>query len=79
MNRQIKIIWDFFGKDAEGTAKHHLRHLLEFLTKNNISLIASGIGSEADFHFLAYLTVNESDVKLLRDALKPHRAFVVAE
>jgi len=77
VNRKIRIIWDFHGNTAEGTARHHLRHLQEFMEKNNLALIDSGLSSSADFHHLAFITVNEVDVKIVRDALKPHRALVM--
>lgn len=77
MSRKIKIIWDFYGDKAEKTAVHHEIHLREFMEKQQLERLDSGVQSAADFHFMAYLTVNEKDVFTLRDALKPHRAFVV--
>ena len=77
MNRKIKIIWDFHGNSADGTAKHHLVHLREFMQKNNLELLDSGVRSAEDFHHLAFITIREQDVKVVRDALKPHRALVV--
>ena len=77
MNRKIKIIWDFYGDRAEKTALHHEVHLREFMERNSLEMLASGVSSAADFHFMAYVTVQEKDVKVVRDALKPHRAFVV--
>jgi hypothetical protein len=60
-------------------AEHHLSHLKEFMSRENLAYTSHGLRSNADLHFLAYLTVKESDVKVLRDSLKPHRAFVVQE
>lgn len=77
MNRKIKIIWDFYGDKAEKTALHHEIHLGEFMAKHELEKLDSGVSSAADFHFFAYLTIHEKDVKIIRDALKPHRAFVV--
>lgn len=77
MNRKIKLIWDFYGDKAEKTAMHHEIHLKEFMEKNQMERLDSGTDSAADFHFFAYLTIPEKDVKIVRDALKPHRAFVV--
>jgi hypothetical protein len=77
VNRKIKLVWDFFGQTSEGTAKHHVIHLSEFMEKNQLNLLDSGIRSMEEFHHLAFITVNEADVKIIRDALKPHRAFVV--
>ncbi len=77
MSRKIKIIWDFYGDKAEKTAIHHEIHLREFMDKHKLELLDSGVSSAADFHFMAYLTIPEKDVKTIRDALKPQRAFVV--
>ena len=77
MNRKIRIIWDFHGAKAQGTAEHHVRHLIGFMEKEKLSLIDSGVSSAADNHFMAYITVNEIDVRIIRDALKPHRALVM--
>jgi len=77
VNRKIKIIWDFYGDKAEKTAQHHEIHLKEFMAKHQLELFSSGVSSAADFHFMAHITIPEKDVKTVRDALKPHRAFVV--
>lgn len=77
MSKKIKIIWDFFGDKSEKTAEHHVIHLREFMQRNQLTLLDSGVASAADFHHLAYVTVNEEQVKIIRDSLKPHRAFVV--
>jgi hypothetical protein len=77
VNRKIKLIWDFYGEKAEKTADHHVIHLREFMVKHKLELLDSGIASAADFHFMAFLTVQEKDVITVRDAVKPQRAFVV--
>lgn len=76
MSRYIRLVWDFFGETADGTAKHHLIHLEEFMTKEKIEYFNQGVDSKGELHALAFITVQETDVKILRDALKPHRAFV---
>lgn len=76
MNRKIRLIWDFYGEPAEGTAKHHVIHLEEFMNRENIPYFNQGVDSNQDYHCMAFITVNESDVITLRDALRPNRAFV---
>jgi len=76
MNRKIKLVWDFYGGDAEGTAKHHVIHLEQFMEREKLSYIKTGIESNEDFHCLAFITVNEKDVVVLRDSLRPNRAFI---
>ena len=77
MNRKIKLIWDFHGGDAQKTAEHHVRHLEEFMLREKIEMIRTGVESFEDWHQMACLVVHEKDIPVLRDALKPHRAFVV--
>lgn len=77
MNRKIRLIWDFHGGDSKGTAEHHVRHLLEFMKREKLEVLRTAVYSNADFHHMATLTINEKDVRLIRDTLKPHRAVIV--
>ena len=76
--RKIRLVWDFHGTDSKGTAEHHVRHLEEFMKREKIECLRTVVlsGNE-DFHHSACMTISEEDVPLVRDALKPHRAFVV--
>ncbi len=76
MNRKIRLVWDFYGETAEGTAQHHVVHLKEFMEREKLDYFNEGIDSNVELHCLAYMTVSEKDVKILRDALRPNRAFV---
>lgn len=76
MNRKIRLIWDFYGERAEGTAAHHVVHLEEFMMREMLQLFNRGTLSEGELHCLAFITVNENDVRQIRDRLKPNRAFV---
>ena len=77
MNRKIKLIWDFKGDDGKKTAEHHVIHLKEFDTKENLNSIDFGIETINELHSIAFMTVNESIVFKVRDALLPHRAEIV--
>ena len=76
MNREITLIWDFHGGDSEGMAVHHVKHLEQFMEKENIHLIRTFTQSNAEFHCMACMSIKEEDVTIVRDALKPHRAVV---
>ena len=76
MNRKIRLIWDFYGETATGTAEHHIIHLDEFMLREDISYFHRGVESAGDLHAQAYMTVDEKDVKVLRDSLRPNRAFI---
>jgi hypothetical protein len=73
MNRKIKLLWDFRGPDAKETAKHHTIHLEEFAVKENLEFIEIGILEKNPMLASAFITVLEKDMKVFRDALKPHR------
>ena len=73
MNKKIKLLWDFRGPDALETAKHHTIHLKEFAEIENLQLLEIDIKELNPMLCAAYIVVNESDMKVYRDALKPHR------
>lgn len=74
--RQLKLIWDFRGSVAEKTAEHHVIHLKEYITNNQLNISIVDIETISDMHTLAYLVVAENEMKPIRDALKPHRGQV---
>ena len=76
MNRDIKLIWDFRGPEAQEIAKHHVIHLDEFAAREKIETIASGIENMSNMYCIAYMVVKEADMIAVRDALKPHRGEV---
>ena len=73
MNKKIKLLWDFRGSDALETAKHHTIHLKEFASIENLPCIEIGVTELNPMLSAAFIVVNESDMKVYRDALKPHR------
>lgn len=77
--RKLKLIWDFRGPVGQKTAEHHLIHLKEYIQLKSLDITVSGIETISDMHSLAYLVVDESKMKPIRDALKPHRGQVYNE
>lgn len=73
MTRKIKLIWDFRGPSAEKTAEHHEKHLKEFIAIEKTNLNITGYQHVNDMYSLAYMIVEEVEMILVRDALKPHR------
>lgn len=73
----IKLIWDFRGGDAEGTAVHHEIHLKEFADKEQLELNETGVEKQTEMHYLAYLMVSQEEMKKVRDALIPHRGQLI--
>lgn len=73
MSKKIKLIWDFRGPNGFKTAQHHCIHLKEFSTLENLSYLEIDSAELSEYHAIAYITVEESLMKIYRDALKPHR------
>ena len=73
MERKVKLLWDFRGPDALETAKHHTIHLKEFAAIENLQFHEIDIKGLNPMLCTAFIVVNESDMKVYRDALKPHR------
>ncbi|WP_438977896.1 hypothetical protein [Polaribacter sp.] len=73
MSRKIKLLWDFRGPDALETAKHHTVHLKEFSTLENLNYHQIDIQEKNPMLVAAFITVDEKDMKIFRDALKPQR------
>jgi hypothetical protein len=74
--RKLKLIWEFRGPSASKTAEHHEIHLKEYIAIENLDTNITGFEIINDMHALAFMVVNESDMKPIRDALKPHRGQV---
>ncbi|WP_053990275.1 hypothetical protein [Mangrovimonas sp. TPBH4] len=74
--RRLKLIWDFRGPSALKTAQHHEIHLKEYIRMQNLDIEITGIETLSDMHAIAFLVVDESQMKPIRDALKPHRGQV---
>ena len=77
--RKLKLIWDFRGHAGLKTAEHHLIHLKEYIQLEELDVTVTGVETLSDMHSLAYLVVDESEMKPIRDALKPHRGQVYSE
>ncbi|WP_439151727.1 hypothetical protein [Winogradskyella sp.] len=74
--RRLKLIWDFRGPASLKTAEHHVIHLKEYVLANQLDINIIDVETLSDMHSLAYLVVDESEMKPIRDALKPHRGQV---
>ncbi|MFG6686175.1 hypothetical protein ACGK9U_06310 [Mariniflexile sp. HNIBRBA6329] len=74
--RELKLIWDFRGPDASRIAQHHEIHLKEYIQQENLDIKITGFENLNEVHSIAFLVVNENEMKPIRDALKPHRGQV---
>ena len=77
--RKLKLIWDFRGQNGQKTAEHHLIHLKEYIQLEKLDISITGVDVLSDMHSIAYLVVDEAEMKPIRDALKPHRGQVYSD
>lgn len=77
--RKLKLIWDFRGPDALKVAEHHEIHLKEYISIEKLIINIIGFHAINEFHAIAFMVVNEAEMKPVRDALKPHRGQVYQE
>ncbi|WP_233897849.1 hypothetical protein [Tenacibaculum piscium] len=77
MGKKIKLIWDFKGPDGLATAKHHCIHLKEFALNDNLAYDEVNFQELHPMHAIAFINIDESVMKIFRDALKPHRGELV--
>ena len=76
MNRRIKLIWDFRGPAAGEIARHHEKHLREYIVAEDLPLNITGYMDFSNAHSIAFMVVEETDMLSVRDALIPHRGEV---
>lgn len=77
--RKLKLIWDFHGPDASKIAQHHEKHIKEYIIIEKLDITITGTETLSDMHTIAFLVVNEDQMKPIRDVLKPHRGQVYTE
>ncbi len=77
MSKKIKLIWDFRGPDALKIAEHHEIHLKEYISIEQLPLNITGFEPINEMYAIAFMVVNEENMIMVRDALKPHRGELV--
>ena len=73
----LKFVWEFYGSDSEQLAKHHLNHLEEFLTKEEIIFTKIGATIESLNFSYSFVVLSTSYLEIIKSTLKPHKAFKV--
>ncbi len=74
MNRKIKLIWAFKGIETLETAKRHCEDLEAFAKSKTLHFYEVGVREINEFFTETFIVVDEVDMKIYRDALKPQRA-----
>lgn len=77
--RKLKLIWDFRGPDGHKIAEHHEIHLKQYIQQQKITAYQTGVEQLSEMHSIAFMIIDETDMKPIRDALKPHRGLFVSE
>jgi hypothetical protein len=75
----IKLIWDFRGPNAAPIAKHHAKHLTEFINSEKLEHSMSGTESISEMHHIAFLITEKKMMQTLRERLKPNRGQLYSE
>lgn len=73
MPQQLLFHWDFFGPDAQATARHFLHHLDEFCAREGITGHRHQVTGKG-MRWTATLACDERHMALVRDRLRPKRA-----
>jgi hypothetical protein len=69
----IKLIWDFRGPNAAAIAKHHAKHLTEFIQLEQLPNSHSGTEALTDMHHIAFMITEKHRMNEMRERLKPQR------
>ena len=75
----IRMIWDFYGPEGNGTAQHFLRHLSEFLSERNIPFTALEVETVSPVHSATFVDLDHAHLEEVGGALRPHRVYEVSE
>lgn len=74
----LRFHWDFLGPDAQPTADHFCRHVLEFCATNGIADPRT-FTTMVQGRCVASLECDEKHMLLVRDRLLPKRAERLAQ
>lgn len=67
------MVWE---DNPEEIAEHHETHLQEYIATQNLSVEITGFEALTELYAVAFMVIDEQDMKPIRDALKPHRGLV---
>ena len=79
MTERVKLIWDFYGPNAQPIAIHHAKHLGEFAESEKLQHAFTGNEEITPMHHIAFLVVEKQLMNSLRETLKPTRGQIFDE
>jgi hypothetical protein len=72
--------WDFFGPDAEKTAKHFEKHVAEFAALEQLKIDGSGSFQADPNHTCFWIeTIDANHAALIKKRLRPRRSLSIDE
>ncbi len=69
----VKLIWDFRGPNASQIAKHHAKHLKEFIALESLKDSFCDTEQLTEMHHIAFMVINKEKMEFIRERLKPNR------
>ena len=69
----VTFSWDFRGPRAEGTARHFVVHLDEFLHRESVAGCSTGVEQVAPAHWAAWCRAPGETAEVVQRALRPRR------
>lgn len=69
-----EFLWDFVGPRSELIARHHAKHLEEFLQREKVQGCEAGIAIESPVRAVAFLRAPDEAAERIQKALRPPRS-----
>ena len=66
----IACIWEYFGTDSNGTAKHFEKHLIQFIAVHCIQNTHTGTIANTNMHSFVWCAGNKDDLLIVINKLK---------
>lgn len=71
MSTLHRLIWDFRGPEAQHFAKHHAKHLKEYINMEKLEDISCDIQELTPMRWIAYMQGEKQKMESIKSILKP--------
>lgn len=78
-DKQLRLLWDYRGPNAQGIAEHFVNHLKSYAQRHELDEPPMGVLENRPGWWSAYLEAPEADFPELKKHLKPHRVIQVTD
>lgn len=79
MGQKVKLIWEYRGPEAQQIAEHYEHHLVEFMEEHSLMYRIAGTESLSEMYSVAFMVVDESEIEMVRNILRPRKAVLYQE